>query len=134
MAVRILVVEDYKPFWQYVCSTLEKRPGLQIVAEVSDGLEGVQKAEELKPDLILLDIGLPTLDGMEVARRIRDLVPESKIIFVSMENSVDVVEEALSLGALGYVEKAHCGGEILDAVEAVCQGQKFVSFRMTDLG
>jgi len=100
---------------------------LQIVGEVSDGFEGVQKAEELKPDLILLDIGLPTLDGFEVARRIRKLVPESRIVFLSMEDSADLVQEALSLGARGYLEKARSAGEILAAVDAVCQGKQYVS-------
>ena len=72
-AIRVLVVEDSEPFWKLICSTLGKRPELQIVGEVSDGLEAVQKAEELQPDLILLDIGLPTLGGIEAARRIRKL-------------------------------------------------------------
>jgi DNA-binding NarL/FixJ family response regulator len=94
---------------------------LQVIGEVSDGPEAVEKAKELKPDLILLDIRLPTLDGIEVARRIHELVPESKIIFLSMEYSIDVVQKALSLGALGYVEKLSSAAEILAAVEAVCQ-------------
>jgi CheY-like chemotaxis protein len=72
---RVLVVEDYEPFRRFVCSTLSKRPDLQIVGEVSDGLEAVLKARELRPDLILLDVGLPTLNGIEAARRIRELSP-----------------------------------------------------------
>ena len=127
MSIRILLVEDYEPFRRFVRTTLRKRPELQIVGEVSDGLEGVQKAEELKPDLILLDIGLPTLDGFEVARRIRKLVPESRIVFLSMEDSADLVQEALSMGARGYLEKARSAGEILAAVDAVCQGKQYVS-------
>jgi len=99
---------------------------LQIIGEVSDGLEAVQKAEELKPDLIVLDIGLPSLNGFEAARRIRKVAPETKILFVSQESSADVVQEALSLGALGYVVKTHAGSDLLAAVEAVCQGGQFV--------
>ncbi len=125
-SVRILVVEDFAPFRQFVCSMLGERPGLQVICEASDGLEAVQKAEELKPDLILLDIGLPTLNGIEAARRIRKLAPESKILFVSQESSPDVVQAALSLGALAYVVKAHAGSDLLAAVEAVCQGRQFV--------
>ncbi len=124
---RVLVVDDYEPFRRFICSTLGKRPELQIVGEASDGLEAVQKAEELQPDLIVLDIGLPTLNGIEAARRIRKLSPESKIVFLSQESSADVVQEALSLGALGYVVKAHAGSELLAAVEAVLQGKQFVS-------
>jgi DNA-binding NarL/FixJ family response regulator len=124
--VRVLVVDDYEPFRRFVCSTLGKRPELQVIGEVSDGLEAVQKAEELRPDLIVLDIGLPTLDGIEAARQIRRLSPESKIILLSQESSADVVQEAFSLGALGYVVKTHAGSELLAAVEAVFQGRQFV--------
>jgi DNA-binding NarL/FixJ family response regulator len=124
---RVLVVEDYEPFRQFICSTLRKRPEFQIVEEVTDGLEAVQKAEELQPDLIMLDIGLPSLNGIAAARRIRKLSPKTKILFVSQESSADVVQEALALGALGYVVKAHAGSELLPAVEAVLQGRQFVS-------
>jgi DNA-binding NarL/FixJ family response regulator len=120
-------VDDYDPFRRFICSTLRKRPELQIVGEVSDGLEAVQKAEELQPDLIVLDIGLPSLNGIEAARRIRKLSPKSKILFVSQESAADVVQEALALGVLGYVVKAHAGSELLAAVEAVLEGRQFVS-------
>jgi CheY-like chemotaxis protein len=98
-----------------------------VICEASDGSEAVQKAEELRPNLILLDIGLPKLNGLEAARQIRKLAPESKILFLTQESSADVVQEALSLGALGYVVKAHAGTELLAAVQAVLQGKQFVS-------
>ena len=126
-SVRVLVVDDYEPFRRFICSTLETRPELQVVGEASDGLEAVHKAEELQPDLIVLDIGLPTLNGVETARRIRKLSPESKILFVSQESSANLVQEALRLGAVGYVVKSHAGSELLAAVEAVCRGRVFVS-------
>jgi len=119
---RVLVVEDYEPFRRFVCSTLSKRPDLEIVGEVSDGLEAVLKVRELRPDLILLDVGLPTLNGIEVARRIRELSPASRIVFVSQESSADVVQEAFRVGALGYVFKTQVGMDLLTAVEAACQG------------
>jgi DNA-binding NarL/FixJ family response regulator len=125
-SVRVLMVDDNEPFRRFVCSTLGKNPELQLIGEVSDGLEAVRIAGELQPDLIVLDIGLPTLNGIEAARRIRALAPESKILFVSQESSAVVVEEALRLGALGYVVKSHAGSELLPAVEAVCQGREFV--------
>ena len=106
---------------------LETRPELQVIGEVSDGLEAVHKAEKLQPDLIVLDIGLPSLNGIEAARQIRELSPNSKILFLSQESSADLVEETLRLGALGYVVKAHAGTELLAAVEAVSQGRQFVS-------
>ena len=123
----VLVVEDFEPFRRFICSTLRKRPEFQIVEEATDGLEAVQKAEELQPDLIMLDIGLPSLNGIDAARRIRKLSPKSKILFMSQESSADVVQEALALGALGYVVKAYAGSELLPAVEAVLKGRQFVS-------
>lgn len=126
-SVRVLVVEDFVPFRQFICSTLGTKPEWQVVCEVSDGLEAVQKAEELKPDLILLDFGLPSLNGIEAARQIRKLSPECKIIFVSQDSSPDVVQEALSLGACGYVVKTRAGSDLLAAVESVLRGKPFVS-------
>jgi DNA-binding NarL/FixJ family response regulator len=125
--VRILIVDDDEPFRRFFCSTLRTRPELQIVGEISDGLEAVHKAEELQPDLIVLDIGLPTLNGIESARQIRKLSPKSKIIFVTLESSADVVQEAFSLGAQGYVIKTRAGSDLLAAVEAAQQGRQFIS-------
>ena len=130
-SVSVLVVEDYEPFRQYVCSKLGKRTDLHIVGEVADGLEAVQKAEELLPDLILLDIGLPTLGGVEAAQRIRELSPQSRILFVSQENSVHVVRGALAEGAKGYVAKTDARRKLMTAVDAVLRGEQFVSRRLS---
>jgi len=124
--VRILVVEDFLPFRQFISSTLAKKRDFQVIYEASDGLEAVQKAAELKPDLILLDIGLPTLNGIEAARRLRKLVPESKILFLSQESSPDVVQEALNLGAWGYIFKTRAARDLLAAVDAVISEKQFV--------
>ena len=112
---------------QFIRSTLAEKPDLQVICEVADGLEAVQKAEGLQPDLVLLDIGIPTLNGIEAARQIRKLAPESKIIFVSQESSPEVVQEALNLGAWGYVVKTNAAIGLLAAVEAVLEGRQFVS-------
>jgi DNA-binding NarL/FixJ family response regulator len=125
--MRVLVVEDFVAFRLVISSILGKRRDVQIVCEASDGLEAVQKAAELKPDLILLDIGVPLLNGMEAARQIRSLAPKSRILFLSQESSADVVQEALNLGAMGYVVKAHVGSDLLAAVDAVILGNRFVS-------
>jgi DNA-binding NarL/FixJ family response regulator len=130
-SVRVFVVEDYEPFRRFVCSTLEKRAGLQVIYEASDGLDAVRKVEELQPDLILLDVGLATLNGIEAARRIRELAPESKILFVSQESSADVVQEALGTGANGYVVKTDAGRELLEAVNAVLRGEQFIGRRFS---
>jgi DNA-binding NarL/FixJ family response regulator len=126
-SVRVLVVDDYEPFRRFVCSTLNQRPDLQVIGEGSDGLEAVKKAEEMQPDLIVLDLGLPALNGLEAARRIRKFCPECKILFVSQESSSDVVQEALNLGARGYVLKTRAAIDLLAAVEAVLEGRRFVS-------
>jgi DNA-binding NarL/FixJ family response regulator len=123
---RILLVDDFEPFRKVVRSLI-KSPEFVISCEVSDGLEAVQKTEELRPDLILLDIGLPSLNGIEVARRIRLLAPESKIIFLTAESSPEFVREALNLGAQGYVVKTRVASDLLAAVESVLQGGQFVS-------
>jgi len=125
--VRILVVDDFDTFRQFVVEVLGKRLELQVVGEASDGLEALQKAVELRPDLILLDISLPSLNGIEVARQMRSLVPESKIIFLTQESSSDVMQEALSLGARGYVTKNMVLTDLLAAVETVLLGRTFVS-------
>ena len=125
--VRIVIVEDFSAFRRSICSILQKRKNLQVVCEVSDGLEAVQKAKELKPDLILLDIGLPKLNGLRAAQEIRRVAPESKIIFLSQESSPDIVREALNLGALGYVTKTRVASDLITAVEEVLQGRRFVS-------
>jgi len=128
---RVLVVEDSEHFRDFICSTLKERPELQIVDQVSDGLQAVRRAEELQPELIVLDIGLPSLNGIEAARRIRSLSPKSRILFLSQESSVDVVREALATGASGYVYKPDAGSELLEAVSAVLRGGQFVGKRFS---
>ena len=124
--VRILVVEDFQPFRRFVCATLQSRPNWQIIAEASSGLEAVQKAVALKPDLILLDIGLPTLNGIEAAEQISTLVPDATILFITQQDDADVVAAALSNGARGYVLKINANRELLPAVEAVLDGRRFI--------
>lgn len=125
--IRTLVVDDFEAWRRFVCSALKKNPKLEIVGEASDGLEAVQKASELLPDLIVLDLGLPKLNGMEAARQIRRISSKSKILFVSQESSMEVIEAALNAGGLGYVLKTKAETDLLPAVEAILEGRKFVS-------
>jgi DNA-binding NarL/FixJ family response regulator len=106
----------------------EKQKAVAAIAIVglNVGLEAVQKSRQFQPDVILLDIGLPKLNGIEAARQIRDVAPHSKIIFVTQEISADVVEEAIGLGAMGYVAKAKAGSELLNAIDLVLQGKQFI--------
>jgi DNA-binding NarL/FixJ family response regulator len=122
---RVLVVEDFAPFRRLIRAMLATRAGLEVIGEAADGLEAVQKAADLKPDLILLDIGLPKLNGLEAARRILTLAPQARLIFLSQESSPEVVREALEL-AWGYVAKTKTATELLAAVETVMRAQRFV--------
>jgi DNA-binding NarL/FixJ family response regulator len=127
--IRILVVDYFAPWRQYICSILQAQPELHVVAETADGLEAVQKAQSLQPDLILMSIGLPRLSGIEAARRIREVAPQSKIVFVCLESSLDFVQEAFSAGASGYVVKMDVESELAEAVKAVLRGERFVGKR-----
>ena len=127
---RILVVEDHETVRRFVCSELEQRPEFSIVGEASNGLEAVQKAQELQPDLILLDVGLPKLNGLEAARQINSLVPNAKLLFLSLESSARVMQEAFRMGAWGYVHKMRAQLDLLPAVDAVLAGKRFVSSDM----
>lgn len=125
--VRILVVDDFDPWRQQIRSILGVRSELCVVAQAKDGWEAVQKAKELKPDLILLDIGLPNLNGVEAAKRIRQVAPDAAIIFLTQTRDKDVVRAALGTGARGYVLKVDAGRELLTAVAEVLGGGDFVS-------
>lgn len=124
---RILVVDDNEAWRRCVCSTLKTRPELRVVGEASDGLEAVRMAKQLKPDMILLDVGIPNLNGIEAHRQILQRVPGAKILFLSGNNDPEVVGAALSNGASGYVLKTRAASELIPAVAAVLGGDHFVS-------
>ena len=107
---------------------LEQRPEFQVIGQALDGREAIEKAERLQPDLILLDIGLPKLNGIRAAEQIRKIAPHSKILFLSQENPTDVIEAAFDLGALGYVHKMYLHRDLMCGIEAVLAGKRFVSW------
>jgi DNA-binding NarL/FixJ family response regulator len=129
---RAIVVDDYEKWRRFVVSTVRAYPELEIIAEAEDGPEAVLKTQELQPDLILLDIGLPTLNGIEVARQIRSVSPMSKILFVSETSSVEIAEGALKVGD-GFVIKSEAGRDLVPAVKSVLEGKRFVSPLLTSL-
>jgi DNA-binding NarL/FixJ family response regulator len=133
MTIRILLVDDFEPWRRLVWSMVQEKRELQIICEVADGLAAVQKVEELKPDLILLDLGLPKLHGIAVARKISSLTPKSKILFLSQESSADIVREALGIGT-GFILKADAGKELLPAIKSVILGRQFLSSRLVGCG
>jgi DNA-binding NarL/FixJ family response regulator len=127
---RVLVVEDHEWWRRHISSALEQGSQWEIVGAVSDGIEAIQKARDLKPDVILLDVGLPSLDGIQAARRILAQDPSSKILFVSEQRSLDIAEAALGSGARGYIVKSDVGRELLFAMEAVVEGERFISVKL----
>jgi CheY-like chemotaxis protein len=124
---KILIVDDFEEYRVFLQSTLQKSSEFRTIWQAADGLEAVRQAEALQPDLVLLDIGLPRVNGIEAARRIQKVSPNSKILFVSQEFSQVVVEQTLLLGAHGYLWKSDTTRELLLAVHEVLQGRQFVS-------
>jgi DNA-binding NarL/FixJ family response regulator len=130
--LRILIVDDSLLFRRFIHWVLGQKEDCQIVGEAIDGMEAVQKAEELKPDLVLLDIGLTKLNGLQAAKQIGQVAPNSKIMFVTMHSDADIVQAGLSNGAVGYVLKSDAGSELLPAIEAVLEGKRYVSSGLDD--
>ena len=130
--VRVLVVDDVELWRTFVRTHLEKEPNLQVINVAADGLDAVRKAEELLPDLILLDINLPGLNGFEVARQIRAGSPRSTILFLSGESDPDVVRHTFSAGGFGYVLKSDAARDLIAGIESVLLGGRFVSSSLRD--
>ena len=130
--LKILIVDDFELFRRSICFLLKHRPEFDIVGEASDGLEAVQKAEELKPDLILLDASLPKMRGIDAAREIRKLLPDSQIIFMNYESNANLVQETLSMGISGYLVKTSADKDLLNAVDAIAKGERFCSPDLAD--
>lgn len=125
--IRLLVVEDYDPFQRLIESVLGNSPDVQIMDVVSDGLEAIQTASKLKPDVLLIDVGLPTTNGFEAARGILESAPQCKIIFVTQHLSADLVREAFKSGARGYIAKTDIVRELLPGIRAVLAGDPYIS-------
>jgi|SRR5215475_1085087 len=123
----ILIADDYAPWRERVGSLLREYAELQSVSETADGIEAVQKARELRPDLILLDLHLPRLNGIEAAQQIHEAVPDGAILFASMDKDADTVRKTLQTGAMGYVLKTDAGSELWPAVLAVLQKKQYLS-------
>jgi len=129
---RVLVVDD-SPEWQRLVQTqLDEHPHLLVSGFASDGMEAVEKAHQLQPDLILLDVGMPRLNGIDAARQIRDLAPRSLILFVSQNTDPDVVFNSHRAGGRGFVLKTAVVRDLVAAVEAVLRGESFISRELVD--
>ena len=125
-------MDDFADWRNAVLAKFRKHPRLQVVGYAADGVEAVLRAKELQPDLILLDIGLPKLNGIGAAREIRKISIESKIVFLSQQVDPDIVRAAIGAGGHGYVVKSDAEGDLFAAVQAVMLGKKFVSRSLAD--
>jgi len=126
-ATRILVVDDFRSFREWIRSRLDEHTEFEIVGEASTGQEAVQMAELLIPELILLDLGLPDINGIETGKRIARILPLAKILFLYSYAQGDVVESALSDRANGYLFKGDAERELVPVLEAVRRGDSFAT-------
>jgi DNA-binding NarL/FixJ family response regulator len=124
--VSVLIVEDFDDYRRFLRTQIQQNTRCRLIGEASDGLEAIRLAQECRPGLILLDVGLPKLNGIETARQILKHSPDSKILFVSQNSSIEIVEAALQAGALGYLLKSDAT-ELPIAVDSVLHGKPFVS-------
>jgi DNA-binding NarL/FixJ family response regulator len=132
--ISVLVVDDHELVRRGICSILASDPTLVVVCQTADGEEAVKKAEDLQPDIILLDISLPGISGVEAARGIRKISPASRIIFISQHDTLQMAKQAFSTGAHGYVAKIDAALDVLNAIRTVREGERFVSQRLLSLG
>jgi DNA-binding NarL/FixJ family response regulator len=127
MAVRILVVDDHPVVRHGLRTLLKGHSEWEIVDEAGDGLEAVEKADRLKPDVVVLDVSMPKMNGLEACRLIRKIAPNSEILIVTQHDSPQMMREALGAGARGYIVKSNAARDLLAAVEAVSKHRPFTS-------
>ena len=132
--IRVLLVDDFAAFRRLVCWIFNEKPELQVVGEAVNGLEAVHKSEVLQPDLVVLDVSLPLLNGIEAARQICRLSPKSKIVFFSVNSSPDIARIALESGGTAFVAKSDATRDLLTAIDAVLLGERFVSESLAKCG
>jgi two-component system response regulator NreC len=123
--LRILVADDHEAVRKGVCAILSSREDVEICGEAENGKEAIEKAQSLRPDLIVLDITMPVLSGFEAAREIRNILPHVPILILSMHDSSQLIEEAKKIGVQGYVTKNQVGATLLRAVDALLRKETF---------
>lgn len=132
--IKVLVVDDHELARRGIRAVLSNDASLDVVCEAADGEQAIKGAAEFHPTIILLDITLPGMSGIEAARRIRVVSPKSRIIFVSQHDSIQIARDALSVGAQGFVVKSDAGLDLLDAIQTVHQGRQFISRTLISQG
>jgi len=126
-AIRILLVDDFPQWQRFLRTRFESEHDLTIIAVANDGLEGLQKATELQPDLVLMDLRMPIMNGLEATRRICQVSPNSRILFITESSCRDLVAAAFEAGSCGYILKSDCGADLLTGIRAILAGKQFVS-------
>ena len=125
--ISILLVDDFEPWLRFLEERISETPEMRVIGQAMDGLEAIQKAEQLQPDIILLDVGLPMLNGIEAAAQIKKVAPKSAILFVSESHDPIVVRDALNAGGQGYVLKTKVVQDLRAGIEAALIGERFIS-------
>jgi len=131
--LRILLADDHELVRRGVRSLLHTQPHWRVVAEAASGSEAVLKARKLKPDIAILDLGMPQMDGLEATRQIQEAVPTSKVLVLTMHESDQMVQRVLEAGASGYVLKSDLAGQLLKAVRSVSRGKRFLTQRVSEI-
>ena len=131
--LRILIADDHALVRRGARSVLHSRHGWKVVGEAENGREAIRKAIDLKPDVAVVDIGMPDLDGIEVARQIRDAVPDTKVLVLTMHESDQMVRRALDAGASGYLLKSDLTDSLRQAVKAVAEGERFLAPKVSEI-
>ena len=131
--VRILVVDDHELARRGVVSILALKPNYEVISEASDGDIAVDQARALQPDLVLMDVSMPRMNGLEAARKIREVLPNTEILFISQHDDKSMMQEAIKVGARGYVLKSEAGKDLLNAIATVCEQKPFISPKLTPI-
>ena len=132
MTTRILLVDDHPIVREGLRNVLQRKPGWEVVGEASNGVEALEKAESLHPDVIVLDITMPKMNGLEVCRVLRKSSPGPEVLFVTQHDSPQMMREALGAGAKGYVVKSNAARDLLEAIEVVSQHKVFTAMTRSD--
>ena len=131
---RILLVDDHPIVREGLRTVLQRRSGWEVVGEASNGVEALEEAERLQPDVMVLDITMPRLNGLEVCRLARQKTPATEILFVTQHDSPQMMKEALNAGAKGYVVKSNAARDLVRAIEAVSQHRTFTAMTRAEGG
>jgi DNA-binding NarL/FixJ family response regulator len=133
MTIRILITDDHQLFREGIANLLSASSGVEIVAQAENGLEAIDKAKELKPDIVIMDIGMPKMNGVEATRVLLNELPDIKVLTLSMHSDKQYIKEALEAGAHGYLFKNCTYDQLVEAVNTICNGRKYLGDKITDV-